>query len=466
MQEDENQESQLKYSEELVPLFAYVFYGDDKEKRAVLLDSLADDFEDEHAREMKSYFEKTGDFVSFDFMVDHKDFSLTCLPDDILNDADTKVLKDSLLGKLKRQKVIEQALSLARDADGMSFDQINGVLETLMAELPADTVAKERKSLKDLYAEAKVRPRGLLTFFPDVDERIKGVPKGTVLTIAGFVGSFKTTTAVNIMYRNVTELKLNGVMWSTEMPAYLLRLMILIRHAYTPRFSPPCQLPNYADVQKCVLTEEQEDFLFNQVEPDLETNEDYGKLEILEDSDFDKRTPKGVERHLMSLPWEVDFFMLDHVNNIKFIPDVQMIKEPANFYIRAMTEMAKGYMSGKGLSVLLFSQTNRDGWQKAVEAEGAYDLKCLAENNEAERSSAFIMALFADEEMKESKELKYQLLKNRFGQTLMDPTKISINPEFYVIGEDDSGVSSSSTSISQLGGGEDMDLLSALFDGP
>ena len=78
---------------------------------------------------------------------------------------------------------------------------------------------------------------------------------------------------------------------------------------------------------------------------------------------------------------------------------------------------------------------NRDGWTRASKHGGAYSLTALAEANELERCAYRAIFLFTTDSMKEAKEMSVQLLKNRSGQLLPEPTVVYADGESYCVGD-------------------------------
>ena len=69
----------------------------------------------------------------------------------------------------------------------------------------------------------------------------------------------------------------------------------------------------------------------------------------------------------------------------------------------------------KQVVVLILSQTSRDGWKKASKNEGCYDLTALADSNELERAASLVLTVYCSTSLKQVKEAKVQILKNRDG---------------------------------------------------
>lgn len=327
-----------------------------------------------------------------------------------------------------------------------------------LRKIQSPSLVRVPRSLKEKYEDTASRTRGILTFIPEIDDLILGVSKGTVAVIAGFTGSFKTTLAINMCYRNAYELGLRGAYWTTEVQKEWINMSMLTRHAASGVIPAPCDLPTYKHCVKAMLTKEQKEWLFGPVMEDLNSKTHlhfFDDEDMLENNEFSFDKVKARLEEL-----DIDFFIMDLVNNVKYMgKDVDV-----NLVVRELTELSKSFRNSEGLSVIICAQINRDGWQKAVDEGGQYTLKCLAEYNELERSSSAVIALFSDEEMKDAGEIQFQLLKSRFSETLVTPHRIAIQPAYCVIGEaarvNTGGPSASSSTIM---GANSANLLDAMF---
>ena len=89
-----------------------------------------------------------------------------------------------------------------------------------------------------------------------------------------------------------------------------------------------------------------------------------------------------------------------------------------NAYVSFFRQQALNFIrENKQVSVLILSQTSRDGWRKASRNEGCYDLTALADSNELERAASLVFTVFCSSSLKQVKEAKVQILKNRDGDT-------------------------------------------------
>jgi replicative DNA helicase len=354
--------------------------------------------------------------------------------------------------------------------------ETEGVTDELLEEmenfrkLSSQNKTKEinlKQDFKSIYAEKCLRPVGLFTDIPEIDSRIGGCSEGTITTIAGFTSHFKTTLALNIAYKNAFHRGFNIVYISFETPKEDMYFNLLCRHSCDPEFDKYPYIP-HDKIRKCELNKEQQDYLYDVVEPNLHANffveekemveengvmvekkvqkeKARGKVIILDESDFVSTSFTDIYNVLEqideSLEGELHGFIVDYIQLCKFtqhhkgMDDNRIINSYVTFFRRLTQKFRSGSRKRKLIGILL-SQINRENWKKASKKEGRYDLTCLADANELERGSYRVLTTYTDENMKAIREAQIQILKNRGGPTLWEPLKVHADGESYSFGED------------------------------
>lgn len=345
---------------------------------------------------------------------------------------------------------------------------------------------------REEYERKKLRPAGLITGIKEIDDRIGGMNAGTVTTIAGFTGQFKTSWSLNIARLNAYELGYNIVYISLETPKQDMNWNLLSRHSYEMKF-PKYNFVGHDRMRRCELTQEEEDFIFNEVEADLKgeyvdangVSHKRGRVIILDESDFNTFSFGEITAVLEKVDDELngmlDAVVVDYVQLCKFsgsgiTSDANaQINSYVTFFRRLSQNFRKeispdGEETVRQLTMILLAQLNRGGWQKAVRNNGVYQLDALADANELERGSARIFTTYTTEDMKARKSAQVQILKNRTGQTLYEPVTVYADGEAYVFMDEDSsagstwgsGTASGIASLEAAFSGMDDDLLGSI----
>lgn len=436
-------------------IFRYIFFSSDpEEQRKKALDSFVArvcpvcPVGCQACKEVKKITDKSGEIPGFDFCVRELDFPHQVTQADAeLSYSETIAVIEKTWEARLRQGVSCSLVELSQGADGKDLKELRSGLSQIAGTLSSDVGEIRSSRPSEVYERRKNLPAGLLTFIHPVDEMIGGIEIGTMFVLFGFVGHFKTTAAINMLYNNCVTLGYNMAFLTLEVPKELLSLALLSRHSYNAKFSS-VHLPVRADsIRKNLLSDDEEEFLFEIVEPDLYDNPDHGKFYFLENPDFQTLDIPGIEAALAQVSVNdsspLDGLIVDYLQLFQYLPvplDVPRNISVGDFFVRQFTELGKK-CNGHRMAVILLSQANRKGHEQAEQNSGMYTLQALAEFHELERSASYVLSTFTDPILKESGEVKVTLMKNRFGDTMSEPIITCVDPPYYVFGEEHAGFS-------------------------
>lgn len=394
---------------------------------------------------------------------------------DIISSCETKVSgvkyldesKDSSKGFPTRDEFVAHRLTYTRDdykffgsfthKDRLtSFDKIKKVCENydefrhseyfneiLDAELTWNTVTDIEQSECYMY-----------------DLTVEGSP---TYCLNGYV-THNTTMSLNIAHLNAYELGYNICYLSLETPKEDINWNLLSCHSYSTKFQR-YNFVSHAKMRWGTMTADEEDFIFNEVEPDLKN--DYiddegntrkrGKVIILDESDFKTfsfgEISSVIEKVDDKLGGKLDCVIVDYIQLCKFSGQgvTYDANSQINSYVTFFRRLAQNFKKEikedgteevRQLTMILLAQINRSSWQKASRNDGRYDITCLADANELERGSARVFTTYTSEDLKARKSAQVQILKNRAGQTMYDPVTVYADGEAYVFMSED-GMNSS-----------------------
>ena len=190
--------------------------------------------------------------------------------------------------------------------------------------LTRNSQKQEQKPLKftdsrKIYSELKASNKGLITGISELDTIIGGMSYGTVNTIMAYTAHFKSLWSTNIAYINSYKLGYNVCFISLEVSKSDILWNILSRHSQIDKFSKFNYIP-HDEIRKAGLSEEKEDFLFDEVAKDLEENT-AGKLVILDETDFKEFSFSEIMTKLYEVDDTVgglDAVIFDHAGLFKF----------------------------------------------------------------------------------------------------------------------------------------------------
>jgi len=242
------------------------------------------------------------------------------------------------------------------------------------------------------------------------------------------------------------------VIISLELPKEHIMYNVLSRHSFRNKFTEYPYI-GHSRMKKYGLDDDEEEFVFGEVLEDFEENKE-GELVILDETDFKNFNFADIRKRLETVDDKIDggidAIIWDHANLFKFsgqqgrMSQYDVINEYVSFIRELSIKWLKDEETGdyRQLTNIILAQANRQGYIKAnKDGAGRYDLTAIAEANELERAAYRIFSIYTNENLKQSKEAKVQILKNRSGPTLYDPTSIFADPVPYVVGEDVEGFS-------------------------
>lgn len=295
-----------------------------------------------------------------------------------------------------------------------------------------------------------------------IDEKTGGISEGSVTIILGGTGSFKTMTTTNICYSALNQ-KRNVAYMSFEVSKDNLYFSLISRHSVSGRFK------HGLEYQK-IRNKELRDIdiaLFNEIASDLNSDK-FGKISIIDENDIEdyniasfRSTLKKVDNYFVNETGKgIDILVVDHAQLLKFNGD-NKIDDPyvvINYFVSWFRQQSISFLdTGRKISVIIVSQASRKGMEYADRNNGEFLLTQLAEANELERSASYVISVYANEDLRSSKQLQVQLIKSRNTELMLDPEVISIQPEYYkitdsIIEEVKPVFESNITNINNIGG--------------
>ena len=162
-------------------------------------------------------------------------------------------------------------------------------------------------------------------------------------------------------------------------------------------------------------------------------------LTVLDQTDCPSFDPASLSNFLDNLynigPFH--FLVFDYIQRLRHhTAKGYDMKELMNVVVSTLQEKCTNIGKFKDkIVLLLLSQAKREGMAAANRNEGKYSMTDTAEVNAIERDSFYIMSLWADEESIYNNNVKYQLLKNRSGITLVDPVNTYVDAKNFILGD-------------------------------
>lgn len=298
--------------------------------------------------------------------------------------------------------------------------------------MPASMKASSAELTK-LYNDRKANPHqtyGILTGYGLFDSSTAGIRKKQLYLHAGFGGHLKSTHMLNMIVNAAVDGGWNPLLFSSEMPAEELKLLMIAIHSANPKFGAVGRpLPAFR-LLLGAMRQEEEDF-FELVKDDLINNPSHGSIRVIDSGEFTTFSSvcqRTVQEHAKE---EVDELWVDYITRLPLDAKYRgmPVVEGVNQTIADAKRFAMAFDRGAGLAVCSPFQINREGYKKAKTSEGRMDKTHLAQFNAAEREADVITYIYFDAEEQATSEPKIGLMKSRWGQVKSDPVNVFIEPD-------------------------------------
>ena len=289
-------------------------------------------------------------------------------------------------------------------------------IESLQMDAETTPEGDVLSEAKKAWADYKRRQtegihEGVMTGFDGIDGITYGAQRGEFWLIAGYTGHGKTQMLTNMAWRAVVDGH-NVVYFTMETLRDQVARRFHVRHSHHPRFQLDEGLL-YDDLKAGALNAVDEK-TYQRVLHDLQTNEAYGKFEVI-------WAPRGtttgnltMKLDILQLQRSIDLVVVDYVGLMGPDLRVQSRQEGLVDILQGMKGMATGHNRGQGVPVVSAYQTGRIPLDRARES-GGYTLSDLAETAEAERSADLVAFLLRQHD--EDTDVRCQVLKYRDGST-------------------------------------------------
>jgi len=359
--------------------------------------------------------------------------------------------EQDLAGSLKTAAEI---LRLGKRIDGKDLKGPDDMLDYIMDTIPQYTLSNSvhktsgdvREDASDMrmeYIERKdntANSVGILTGLEPVDIVTRGIQPGELFVPAAFIGGYKSTFSLKMTHSVVTS-GFNAAFISLEMPYDQVRRILYTIHSGSEKFTNIHEPLEYEKIKFGTLEDEEEDFYLNHVLNDFDSNPVYGKL-FVHQMDSSEVTLDRIRTiaEMFNKEAELDALFIDYMTLIKPARGQRFSSrsEAINQNVQDLKNLALHFDGGRSIPVISPCQINRQGWRKAGENEGVYDVTAIAEFNQIEKAADLIVGIYVDDNMKNAKEAKCSVLKARDART-PPPFLIYADGATRQIGSFDSG---------------------------
>ena len=304
----------------------------------------------------------------------------------------------------------------------------------------APDMRESAQGLRDEYQRRADNPAqafGVQSGFRALDKLTGGYAPGGLVIHAGFAAHLKSTFLLNQCVNAVTR-GWDPIIFSDEMLARDLMLMVVAIHSANPQFAAQWAPLNAFKVLKGRLSDEEKE-VFREVQDHLLNTKTHGSLRVYDSgtfSSFGSIAQLTVREHAKK---PVDLIWIDYLTRLPL--DVKYLRRGidhttgVNLTIQEAKHFAMGFDGGKALPVCTAFQINREGLRRGTEAKGVLDARHLGQYNAAEKEADLITYSWFGPEEEAASEVKIGMIKNRWGPKLAEPVDMFYHTESRLIHE-------------------------------
>ena len=345
--------------------------------------------------------------------------------------------------KRKNKKASLDLLSIAQEIDnsGLSNDVVDKINRITTSETVQNDFVNIFDTIEHDYEESS-KVKGISTQVKYIDEISGGLQIGSLTTLMGFTGSFKTTWALNITYGALKD-GFNTLYLSLEVPASHILFDLISRHSFEKAMKV-----EHRSIKQKKLKDDEKEKVFKEYLPEIQQFP--GKLYVVDEQLLDNYSVFSLENKFREVDKRcqedtgrgIDFVIIDHAQLLKFSSTMKaagLETSIINQYVSFFRQQALNFIKEhRQVAMLVLSQTSRGGYQEACKNDGRYRLTALAEANELERASSLVLSAFSSVSLAQIQEAKVQVLKSRDGSMMAEPISVYANPVYYAFGDIDS----------------------------
>lgn len=331
----------------------------------------------------------------------------------------------------KKEFLGQEVLKAVNDSNtAIELEQSLSKVLSSSDEASASDEFDEFKPVTYTQNDEKPHAEGIKCGIQEVDEITNGFQRGTLASVGAFTGHGKSTELLSMMFENALAGKKNAF-FSLELAKELIWSELEARYMAEVK---GMDVTTTDFIQHRLTTEKAAEV--KKYEDDFQS-ELASNIMVLDESVLSK-TVVCDYKQIMRLFEKVqvslgglDITYWDHAHQLELL-----YKDCGNIAIRNITSATKVWLNKDGVHPVsvLAVQTNREGEKRARKRQGLYDLQAIADLNEVERSSSYVVTLYTPDESKIIQETKVCMIKDRLGPVLVEPAVVTFLPQLITVG--------------------------------
>ena len=324
---------------------------------------------------------------------------------------------------------------------------------TLFAETGKPIPIDKKEDWLNSYEHFEQRYHGISTGIPILDEQI-GDLNGLV-TVAAPSGNGKSTFALSLAYNIATQKDDRGrgrnVLYiSYEMTKFQLQAnLVSIESSLNSDISKRLKA---TDIKESKLNEEQRQLYKDYIESFMtKTNQSGGYIALYDNTSMSgcstiEEFMAKIEEYSASLERRFDVIFIDNVDSLKMLEGDrgQSEMDKVNTFITKLDSFTKTYMDGYGTTIVLLSQTNREGIDKLTrifesknndkDKEVNIDGTVLKSFSSLYERATMVLVLYSSAVMRANNQLELMPVKLRNKPLPRKPINLATKWEYSYVG--------------------------------
>lgn len=337
---------------------------------------------------------------------------------------------DKLKKQLEYELILQDLDSALGESDSPNMEGCRELGRRLMkfaernVEVPIDT----KEDWLNAYEKFEENYHGISTGIRVLDEQIGNL--GGVVTIAAPSGNGKSTFAISLAYNISTQKDSNGrgrnVLYiSYEMTKFQLQAnLVSIESSFCENTNKRLKATNIRNKElkpeeKALFKEYADKFM-------KKIDEAGGFISLVDNTAMSGYTTieefmATIEEHSNKVGKKFDIIFIDNVDSLKMLKGErgQSDMEKMNSFITKLDAFSKTYMDGYGTTIVLLSQTNREGYKKiqAMESNNSQeitiDFTVLQQYSALYERATMVLVLYSSAIMRSQNQLSLMPVKLR-----------------------------------------------------
>ena len=385
-----------------------------------------------------SYHEEQRSFPEFVFALDRFGFDRSVFNyasfQSIYSDAEMglRILWGKFTGEVDSMELAEIESSLMAETD-------NDAKKKLLAEYTRKLMSSSSNVVSQVVVDSDIvldligdddGQEGLVWPVEHLNTELGRVAPGQNVVLLGAPGSFKTTFALNMVF-------LNSVMREYKCAyLYLEDLPLAYHKRIISRYSRSIGDP----ISTALLNQGTKD---RQIQERVTAIEAKYKAQSCSRIHYIPVSGFSTEPHIFATQFgkyidenKIDYVVLDYAQRLKvYAPGLGYEMSYLNLFISTLNSMSLGVMHCRKFAMVHLSQMTKEAIKRVEKSRGKASISDASEINALERDAHFMLSLYADDDLKSGKLMRYQILKARNGKTYENPSEIPCDPTNAYIGD-------------------------------